>query len=288
MEAASSQTLRPISLDVEGVVLAGEIGNEGAHRTLLFTHGMGQTGTAWRRIVERMAGGGWTALAVDARGHGRSARNPVDVPYTPDQLADDLWRWARTFAHKPVLIGASMGGLTGLVAQARYNCFSALVLVDVTPRWESEGVARILEFMRAHSDGFASIDEAADAVAAYLPHRPRKSAQALTGLLEHDDDGRWRWHWDPRLVEDLSVEMDSRQHELAEAAREIHVPTLLLTGSASDVVSSNTIEHFLALVPHAQHREIAGARHLVAGDDNDAFASAVIEFLQPLALRSAA
>lgn len=288
MESHEQERRHPVHLDRTGVDLAGEQVGDGSGRALIFTHGVGQTGGAWRRTAERMAAAGWTALAVDARGHGRSGRNPPDVPYTPDQLADDLRGWAETFAHRPVLVGASMGGLAGLVAQARYDCFAALVLVDVTPRWESVGVARILDFMRAHSDGFASIDEAADAIAAYLPHRPRKSAQALAGLLERDEDGRWRWHWDPRLVDDLSAEMDRRQHELAEAARRIRVPTLLLTGSASDVVSRDTIEHFLALVPHAQHREIAGARHLVAGDDNDAFASAVIEFLHPLALRSAA
>jgi pimeloyl-ACP methyl ester carboxylesterase len=66
------------------------------------------------------------------------------------------------------------------------------------------------------------------------------------------------------------------------------VPTLLLTGSASDVVSDATIDEFLALVPHAEHRRIADARHLVAGDDNDAFAAAVIGFLDTLTLRPAA
>lgn len=254
----------------------------------MFAHGIGQTRAAWRRAAMNLAAAGWTTLAMDARGHGGSGRNPPNTPYASDQLVDDLRRWSQTLERKPVLIGASMGGLTGLVAQARYDCFAALVLVDVTPRWESGGVARILDFMRAHSDGFAGIDEAADAIADYLPHRPRKSAQALAGLLERDKDGRWRWHWDPRLIDDLSTEMDRRQQELAEAARRIRVPTLLLTGSASDVVSRNTIDHFLALAPHAQHREIAGARHLVAGDDNDTFASAVSEFLHPLALRSAA
>lgn len=279
---------RSLHLDADGTRLSGEWFGEPSDRPLIFTHGVGQTAAAWRRTASRVAATGWSALAVDARGHGRSDRNPPDQPYVPDQFAEDLHRWTRMFQRKPVLIGASMGGLTGLVAQARYDCFAALVLVDVTPRWESEGVARILDFMRAHGDGFVSIDAAADAIAAYMPHRPRKSAQALAGLLEPDADGRWRWHWDPRLVDDLSAGMEGHQHQVSEAARQVGVPTLLLTGSDSDVVSRDTIDHFLALVPHAQHREIAGARHLVAGDDNDAFASAVIEFLQPLALRSAA
>ena len=267
-------------LDRDGLCLVGERWPaRSGHTGLLFAHGLGQTRAAWRSSAAAMAGAGHGALIVDARGHGNSARNPDGVAYSPQQMVDDLAAWAATFVQPPVLIGASMGGLTGLAAQASHRCFAALVLVDITPRWEPEGVARILAFMRAHSDGFDSIDEAADAIAAYLPQRPRKSAQAMASLLIRDEDGRWRWHWDPRLVEDMNRDSDAQQARLFEAARRIDVPTLLLTGSDSDVVSRRTIDEFLGLVPHAQHREIANARHLVAGDDNVAFAAAVTDFL---------
>lgn len=277
-----------VRLDADGVELAAlRIGHE-QPRGILFAHGLGQTAAAWRRGAHGIAAHGWLALAADARGHGDSGRNRPGMPYTPELLVDDLLRWAATFEHKPVLVGASMGGLMGLSAQARHDCFSALVLVDITPRWEPEGVARILAFMRAHADGFASVESAIDAIAEYMPHRPRKSAQALSGLLRPEADGRWRWHWDPRLVEDLNRDAEQRQHQLVQAARQVRVPTLLLTGGASDVVSQATIAEFLDLVPHADHRQIAQARHLVAGDDNEAFASAVLEFLQPLPLGQAA
>ena len=249
---------------------------------LLFAHGLGQTRSAWRTSAGRLARDGHVVVIADARGHGQSGRNPGDLPYLPDQMVDDLAAWAATFAQPPVLIGASMGGLTGLAAQALHRCFAALVLVDITPRWEPEGVARILAFMRAHGDGFDSIAQAADVIAAYMPHRPRKSAHAMAALLARDDDGRWRWHWDPRLVEDMNRDSDAQQTRLAEAARRIDVPTLLLTGSESDVVSRQTIDEFLSLVPHAEHQEIANARHLIAGDDNDAFAAAVTDFLHRL------
>lgn len=255
---------------------------------LLLAHGLGQTLGAWRRSAGRLAASGWPVLAVDARGHGDSGRNPAGQPYCPQQLADDLAAWAVTFPHPPVLVGASMGGLAGLAAQATHACFSALVLVDITPRWEPAGVTRILAFMRAHGDGFDDMEQAADAIAAYLPHRPRKPAAALASLLERDDDGRWRWHWDPRLIEDLNRDAIQQQAQLLQAARGIKVPTLLLTGGASDVVSPDTIDEFLRLVPHARHHRIAHARHLIAGDDNDAFASAVLEFINSPGLRTAA
>lgn len=288
MDADASLDSSALVLDADGVALAGERFGAPDRPGLLFAHGLGQTRGAWRRSAERLAAHGWTAVVADARGHGDSGRNPPGLPYSPELLVDDLRRWAATFAARPVLIGASMGGLTGLVAQARHEVFAALVLVDITPRWEPDGVARILAFMRAHGDGFAGVDEAIDAIAAYLPHRPRKSAQALAGLLARDDDGRLRWHWDARLIDDMNADTERRQRELLVAARQIRVPVLLLTGGASDVVSRETIDEFLALVPHAQHREIADARHLIAGDDNDAFAAAVLDFIQPLKLRPAA
>jgi pimeloyl-ACP methyl ester carboxylesterase len=277
-----------VHLEIGATHLAGLRTGDGTGRCVVFAHGLGQTGTSWQPSAERLVARGWTSLCVDARGHGRSGWNPDGVSYSPKQLVDDLHVWAGTFSVKPVLVGASMGGLTGMAAQAQHDCFAALVLVDVTPRWEPEGVERIIAFMRAHAEGFDSPDDAADAIAAYMPHRPRKSADALACLLQADDAGRLRWHWDPRIVDDMHADIEQRQRDLADAASAIKVPTLLLTGSRSDVVSRRTIDEFIALVPHAQHREIAGARHLVAGDDNDAFASAAIDFLEPLALRPAA
>ncbi|MBX3725393.1 MAG: alpha/beta fold hydrolase [Xanthomonadales bacterium] len=287
METPAPVLPEAVRVQAADALLAGERhGRTG--RGLLFAHGLGQSRGAWRRSAARLAGAGWQALAVDARGHGDSGRNPPDQPYRTAQMVDDLACWARAFDAPPVLVGASMGGLTGLAAQALHRPFAALVLVDITPRWEPEGVARILAFMRAHADGFESIEQAIDAVAAHLPHRPRKRAGALTDLLVADADGRLRWHWDPRLVEDIARDGDARQHELMEAARAIDVPTLLVTGGASDVVSGETIDEFLSLVPHARHQVIEHARHLVAGDDNDAFAQAVLDFLTPLQLRPAA
>lgn len=290
MESPPALEPQAVRLDADGVQLAGErlAAADPLAPTLLFTHGLGQTGAAWRSSALKLAAAGWSTLAVDARGHGDSGRNPPGLAYSPELLVDDLRRWAATLARPPVLVGASMGGLTGMVAQALHRPFAALVLVDITPRWEPEGVARILAFMRAHGDGFDSVEQAIDAIAAFLPHRPRKQADALSSLLARDPDGRLRWHWDPRLLDDMNTDLERRQQALADAAARIDVPTLLLTGSASDVVSDATIDEFLALVPHAEHRRIADARHLVAGDDNDAFAAAVIGFLDTLTLRPAA
>src|SRR3546814_11188846 len=57
--------------------------------------------------------------------------------------------------------------------------------------------------MSAHPDGFATLDEAADWIASYLPHRDRRPTTAgLQKVLRRHGD-RWRWHWDPRFIEGL-------------------------------------------------------------------------------------
>jgi pimeloyl-ACP methyl ester carboxylesterase len=203
-----------------------------------------------------------------------------------DQFADDLLRLAAAQPQAPVLVGASMGGLLGIVlaGEIRPAPFRALVLADITPRWETAGVERILAFMQAHPDGFADYAEAAEQIATYLPQRrERKSEEQLRPLLRESADGRLRWHWDPALLAgDLVQESARYQPRLQAAAANIDVPVLLLSGARSDVVSRATVDEFMQLAPHAQHVELPHATHMVAGDANDAFTREVVRFVQSL------
>jgi pimeloyl-ACP methyl ester carboxylesterase len=266
----------------DGVVLALERFGDASDPSLLFAHGFGQTRHAWSDSAGLLAAQGWQCLTADARGHGNSGWCD-DGLYDFAQFVDDLVLLARRSNQIPILIGASMGGLLGLIAQATHEVFRALVLVDITPRWESAGVERIIAFMRAHPDGFASVDDAADAIARYLPHRrERKSPERLRQLLVPLDNGRLRWHWDPRLLNRIANDSERHQQGLLEAARRIRVPTLLISGARSDVVSESTIAEFLACVPHARHVRVARATHMVVGDCNETFAAAVRDFIEPL------
>lgn len=256
------------------------------HPTLLFAHGFGQTRGAWNGTAGALAQGGCRCVTFDARGHGESDR-VAGGSYHMDQFADDLLQLAAAQPQPPILVGASMGGLLGIVlaGETRPAPFRALVLVDITPRWETGGVERILAFMQAHPDGFANYAEAAEQIAAYLPQRrERKSEQQLRPLLREGADGRLRWHWDPALLAgDLVQESERYQPRLLAAAKKIEVPVLLLSGARSDVVSRTTVDEFLQLVPHAQHVELPHATHMVAGDANDAFTHEVARFARSLA-----
>lgn len=275
---------------MDGLALATQHWAGERSPSLVFAHGFGQTRHAWNGAARTLAEQGFDATTFDARGHGESERVPRGE-YHMEQFVHDLLAVSAEAVspdgQPPVLVGASMGGLLGLMAAGEAEVgrppFSALILVDITPRWETAGVERILGFMRAHPDGFASYEEAASAIEAYLPHRrERKSEAQLKPLLRQDDQGRLRWHWDPALLDGLVQESERYQPRLFAAAARVEVPVLLLSGSRSDVVSTQTVDEFLRLVPHARHVSLADATHMVAGDANDAFTREIARFMQSL------
>ncbi|HET7932249.1 MAG TPA: alpha/beta hydrolase [Rhodanobacteraceae bacterium] len=269
----------------DGVTLVVEARGPADAPALLFAHGFGQSRHAWTRSAEVLAAEGWRTVTFDARGHGDSGR-PADGHYQIEHFIEDLLLVAHSIGQPPVLVGASMGGLLGMAAagEIRPDPFRALVLVDITPRWESAGVERMLDFMRAHPDGFASLDDAAAEVATYLPQRRRrKDRYELAQLLHRGVDGRLRWHWDPAMLDSVAHEGERHQQRLLEAARKIDVPVLLVSGGRSDIVSADTVSEFLQAVPHAEHVEVPLAGHTLAGDDNAAFTAAIAPFLRTLA-----
>jgi len=267
-----------------------------AGQPVLLLHGGGQTRHAWARTAEYLARAGAQAFALDERGHGDSEW-VSDGHYGFSDFGDDAAAVARTLfartGRHPVAIGASLGGVSSLLAEGGAErggqglLFAAIVLVDVTPRVDMSGVARIQGFMRERaSEGFATIGEAADAVSAYLPHRKRpRSHDGLRKNLRLHPDGRWRWHWDPRILEgERSFAQDHTVLEAAliEAAKAITIPTLLVRGGASELVNEAHVREFLELVPHADYIDVAEARHMVAGDSNDRFSDAVLDFVARL------
>lgn len=263
-----------------GTIVGDRWESSGTRGTVVLLHGGGQTRHSWARSGPRFADAGWTTVTLDARGHGDSDWS-IDGDYSMDALVGDLVAVVDELGVSPVLVGASMGGLTSLVAQGEHPGLArALVLVDIATRSDPVGVDRILSFMASAPDGFATLDDVADAVAAYNPHRPRPAR--LDGLrknVRQGDDGRWRWHWDPAFLRggDEPSRL-TREARLDAAASAIEVPTMLVRGRSSDVVTPEGAAHLQSLIPQAVLVE-ATAGHMVAGDDNDVFVSQVVDFL---------
>lgn len=264
------------------VTLAAEAWGDCANPPVVLLHGGGQTRHSWQGTALALAQRGWYVLAVDQRGHGQSDW-ASDGHYSFDDYVQDFRGIVATLARPPVLVGASLGGLVGLLGEGERNgeFLRALVLVDIVPRIEHRGEGQIRNFMAGNSRGFATLEEAADAVASYLPHRPRPDD--VSGLERNLRlrDGRYYWHWDTRMMQSFARGASVRER-LEAAARALTLPTLLIRGQISDVVSPEGAREFLAAVPHAQFLEVPGAGHMVAGDSNDVFTEAVLGFLSRL------
>ena len=264
-----------------GVTLAGDSWGPPDGPLILLQHGGGQTRHAWKGAGQTLGSAGYHAIAFDARGHGDSDWAPDGV-YGQDMMVRDLkCLLAALDSRRPVLVGASMGGGVSLVAAGEDHVdATALVLVDIAPRIEPEGVKKIQSFMAQRPDGFASLEEVAAAISTYQPHRERpRSLDGLAKNVRLRDDGRYYWHWDPKYRAGRGHRLDDRQARLEACARNLQLPTLLVRGGLSDILSEEGARSFLELCPHSEYVSVSGAAHMVAGDRNDIFAGAVIEFL---------
>ena len=270
----------------DGLVLVADDYGDRTALPVCLLHGGGQTRHSWHETALALAAAGFRALSVDLRGHGESGWSDLDH-YDVTWFARDAAAVARSFERRPVLVGASIGGLSGILAHgevATGPLLLALILVDVATRLEPVGVARVIAFMTAHPDGFESLEQAADVVAQYLPHRPRpKTMAGLAKNLRRGEDGRYRWHWDPRWMQhDHRTTPEEFRTRMHKAAKKLDIPTLLIRGGLSDVLSESGVKEFLELVPHAEYVDVLDAAHMVASDSNERFSAAILPFIRRL------
>jgi len=264
----------------DGVVLVGDEAGDPAAPTVVLLHGGGQTRFSWDSVLGALVEAGYHVLNYDARGHGESGWS-ADGVYSFQLRARDLMAICRSVEGPLALIGASMGGITAMQAVTNGMRPAAVVLVDIVARPDRAGVERIRDFMASRLDGFETLEEAVAAVAAYNPRRTRPpQASGLMRNLRQRSDGRLYWHWDPRIIpEDLATDLIAMERAMEGFARVSDMPTLLVRGADSDVVATANVAEFLQMLPHADVVEVAGAGHMVAGDNNDFFNAAILRYL---------
>ena len=264
--------------------LVGDVYGDDDAWPVLLMHGGGQTRHAWGSTASTIAENGWKAISLDLRGHGDSEW-ALNGDYSFTAYAADCRAVADALGRPPVLVGASLGGVAAMLAVGGSDrvVSSGLVVVDITHRSNPEGIDRIRDFMASGLGGFATLDDAAEVIAAYTPNRPKRVNPAgLMKVLRQRPDGRWYWHWDPKFLDQGRTEVPGGDFQaLFEAAlHNISVPTLLVRGLLSDVVTEEGVQDFLDKIPGSRLVDVGGAAHMVAGDQNDMFSNAVVDFLE--------
>ncbi len=282
-------TIASETFTIEGVggtrIVADRLGDPEA-APVVFLHGGGQTRRSWGKAAAAVAERGWQAITVDLRGHGESDWSDGG-DYRLTSFALDIQEVLRQVPPQPVLVGASLGGFTTMLLAGEISpgIARAVVLVDIVPNMDESGANRIHNFMADRmKSGFESLDEVADMIAEYNPHRPRPTdLDGLRANLRRRGD-RWYWHWDPKFISTASLpptelaDVD-RMNAAVETILSGGVPMLLVRGQMSDLVSQDRADEFLARFPQVEFVDVRGAGHMVAGDRNDIFADAVLDFL---------
>ena len=250
---------------------------------VILLHGGGQTRHAWGGTAGKLSQAGFYAVAIDLRGHGDSDWSE-DGDYAIESYKEDLKNIINQLGKSASLIGASLGGMVSLCTAGDRECSdlcNALVMVDIGIYPNEEGSNEILKFMSSGSKGFGSLEEASDSIASYLPHREKpKDVSGLKKNLRLKEDGRYYWHWDPRFIESRTGNKNDYKLRQKIYAESVNIPTLLIRGALSNVVTQDEVDEFLETIKHAEFIEIDRAAHMIAGDRNDIFANAAISFLQ--------
>lgn len=254
---------------------------------VILLHGGGQTRHAWKGTAEKLSSAGFYAIALDLRGHGESDWSE-EGDYAIESYRSDLISVIDEIGKPASLIGASLGGMVSLstAGDPEFQKFcNALVMVDIGIYPNEEGSNEILDFMSSGFQGFDSLEDASNAITAYLPHREKpRDISGLKKNLRLKEDGRYYWHWDPKFIQSRSSDRTEHRSRHRDYASNVRIPTLLIRGALSNVVTEEEVKDFMTTIKHAEFIEIDKAAHMIAGDRNDIFASAAIDFLQKIAI----
>lgn len=268
------------------IKIAADVWGSNNEELVILLHGGGQTRHAWGDTGKKLAEAGYHSVALDLRGHGDSEWH-ADGDYSIRAYKDDLVSIINEIGKPARLVGASLGGMASLVLagdEINSDLCTALIMVDIGIYPDPVGSDRIVSFMLSGEKGFDSLEDAAKSISNYLPHRKKpKDLEGLKKNLRLKSDGRYYWHWDPRFIRRRPGSRDRGYFDLQlKAAEKVTIPTLLIRGALSDVVTMEDVDYFLSVISHAKFVEIENAAHMIAGDRNDIFAEEAIKFLKSL------
>jgi len=237
----------------------------GRGELLVFVHGAGGNAAFWRRQLDR-CGSAHSALAFDFPGHDRSGsteglRSVAAYTEFLDALVDSLD--LRPF----VLVGSGLGGaVAASFATRRAELLRALVLVATPPRFAPP--ARAIEVWGEVMRGRAG--------------QPFQTELFAPGA----DFAVMREAWTEQVKTDPRVRyfdlVAFRDGNPGECFGEIRVPTLVVGGAGDQFVSAASVEATHRSVPGSRLAMIADAGHCVGLEQDEAFHTAVAEFLETL------
>ncbi len=271
-------------VDVNGLKLHYQEWGDPSNPTILMVHGFGVSGHMFDEFAARVSER-FHLVALDQRGHGDSDWS-AEGDYSRAAFVGDLEGFRQALELDSfILMGHSMGGLNAVNYATEYPApVKALILVDVGPEAAKEGVDNIVRFTRGPDE--LDFDEFVE-----MAHRfnPRRSIENIRERMRHrlrpTNNGKWTWKFDRRFRDDrdaLKVGSELSNDETWALFRSVRVPTLIVRGAESDVLTQEVAERTANEMPLAALVVVPEAGHSVPGDNPDDFASVVTRFLDDL------
>jgi len=255
-------------------------------RVLVCVHGLSRQGRDFDTLAQDLCGH-YRVVCPDVVGRGESEWLEDPMGYAiPSYVADMVTLLARLNAEQIDWVGTSMGGLIGLgVAGLKHSPLRRLVLNDVGPSLQPVALTRIGSYL-GQPVKFQSLEEAADALwsisQGFGPHTREQWLNLTRPQIKADAQGGWIPHYDPAIAvpfKAVSPEMWAAGEALLwQTYDQLRLPTLLLRGTDSDLLSAQTAQAMTQRGPRARVVEFAGVGHAptLVQDDQRA---AVREFL---------
>lgn len=244
----------------------------------LMFHGITGSGYVFESVIEDL-GGQFRCLSFDQRGHGRSDK-PVSG-YAARDFVEDIAAIVRHLDAGPaLLIGHSLGSRNALEAGARYpNLVAGVVGIEFVPYIE----AQVFDDLDARVASGDRVFSSVEAIEAYLTGRyrlmPAESVSRRAKYGYWKADAGWRPLADPRAMAQISKGL---REDLEPVLKSIRVPTLLIRGAASKLVSPEAWARAKALRPDIPAVELEGADHYVQEEVPRAVVREILSFSRML------
>jgi pimeloyl-ACP methyl ester carboxylesterase len=207
-------------------------------------------------------------IAPDQRGRGLSDRDPNWMHYNPAVYVEDMWGLLGSLGLKRVIvIGTSLGGLMAMLMAAwRPQALAGVVLNDVGPELDPRGADRIRNYVgrlppvRNWDEALAQIKTVHQAA---LPDLSEEQWLAYArNSYREDKNGVPLFDADPKIGDAVRFMPTNVAFAMWMAYAGLNrIPTLLLRGARSDLLSEQTAARMRREKPDLKYVTIPNRGH---------------------------
>ena len=243
----------------------------GAKPPVVLLHGLMGSGACWTPLARALEGE-FDVVMPDARGHGGSSAPHHGYRY--DDLASDVVGLIRGLSlSRPVLLGHSMGGMTAAVVASRgAGILRGLILVDPTfLSHERQREVRDSDVADQHRRALGL--QKSDLVAQARARHPHRSPE----IIELQAEARLKTRMGPFDV------LTPPNPEYRDVVSAIDVPSLLVIGDSSPVVTLEMATELRSLNPRVRIEQVQDAGHGLPFEQPERLGELVVSFLRELA-----